>query len=171
MGETIIPAADQDALFEKAVALLEAARERGLTCGTAESCTGGLVSAALTAVPGSSDVHQGAVVSYACSVKVALLGVSQRTLDTVGAVSEDCARQMAEGAREALHCDVALSTTGIAGPGGAVPGKPVGTVWYAVATPTGTVARLGTFPGDRSQVRAQAVAAVLDLACGVLVDA
>lgn len=162
--DLIIPTDLQGALHDRAEGLLDRCRERGLTLGSAESCTGGLLSGSLTAIAGSSDVVMGGVVSYACAVKVALLGVSQATLDSVGAVSEECARQMAEGARRALGVDVALSTTGIAGPGGAVPAKPVGTVWYAVAGPWGTEARLGHFEGDRARVRAQACLAVMDLA-------
>ena len=143
--------------------VLEGARERGLSVGTAESCTGGLVEGALTAVPGSSDVVKGAVGSYACSVKHAILGVSDEVLDSVGPVSAECAAQMAEGARPALGCDVSVSVTGIAGPGGAEPGKPVGLVWFGVSDGVKTHTESEVFPGDRAEVRLRAVAHALEL--------
>ena len=149
-----------------AAEVLDAARAKGLKLGTAESCTGGLVEASLTAVPGSSDVVMGAVGSYACSVKSDILGVSEDTLSSVGAVSSECAAEMAEGARKALGADVAVSVTGIAGPGGAVPGKPVGLVWFGLAAPSGTTTVSETFPGDRSEVRLQSVMRALELLKG-----
>ena len=155
-----------EAATEFASEVLDAARAKGLKLGTAESCTGGLVEASLTAVPGSSDVVMGAVGSYACSVKSALLGVSDQTLASVGAVSSECAAEMAEGARKALGADVAVSVTGIAGPGGAVPGKPVGLVWFGLATPAGTTTACETFAGDRSEVRLQSVMRALELLKG-----
>lgn len=142
----------------------------GLTVGTAESCTGGLVAGALTAVPGSSEVVLGGVVSYACSVKHRVLGVEQDVLDGVGAVSRECAGQMAEGARRALGCDVAVSVTGIAGPGGAEPGKPVGTVWFGLATPRGTQEHVCHLAGDRDGVRREAVLEALSLLRDGLVE-
>ena len=146
------------ALAAQAVAALEAA---GLTAACAESLTGGLIAGALTAVPGSSAVVRGGVVSYAAEAKRDVLGVSPRALDEAGVVSEPVARQMAEGARERLRADVAVAVTGIAGPGGAEPGKPVGTVWMAVAEAEGSVARLFCFEGDRQAVRLQTVAEAL----------
>lgn len=148
-----------------AASALDAARASGVTLGCAESCTGGLVAGALTAVAGSSDVMRGGVVSYAVPVKHEVLGVSSEVLDEpgVGAVSGECATQMAEGARRVLGCDVAVSVTGIAGPGGAEPGKPVGTVWMGLATPLGTRAERFLFPGARDEVRRGAVAAALAL--------
>ncbi len=136
-----------------------------MTIGTAESCTGGLVSAALTDVPGSSEVVRGGVVSYAAEVKQAVLGVQPIVCNTagLGVVSEVCARQMAEGACRALKCDVAVSTTGIAGPTGSEPGKPVGTVWFAVSSACGTHASRRLLPGNRSGVRAHAVRVALQL--------
>ena len=136
---------------------LAAVRSRGQSVGTAESCTGGLVEGALTAVPGSSDVVKGAIGSYACSVKHEVLGVDQDVIDGVGPVSPECAQQMATGARKALGCDLAVSVTGIAGPGGAEPGKPVGYVWFGLAGPDGVRTECVTFPGDRSEVRLRAV--------------
>ena len=149
----------------EAEATLEAARAAGVTLGCAESCTGGLVSGILTAVPGSSDVTRGGVVSYAIPVKHEVLGVPSEVLDTpgLGAVSSECARAMAEGARRVLGCDVAVSVTGIAGPGGEEPGKPVGTVWFGLAGPAGTKSVLRLFEGDRQQVRLAAVLQALAL--------
>lgn len=112
------------------------------TLGIAESCTGGAVSARITSVPGSSAYFRGSVVSYSNDVKVSQLGVSPDTLATVGAVSEETIRQMAEGVRKALKTDVGIATSGIAGPDGGTPDKPVGTIWIAVATPTETRTRL-----------------------------
>lgn len=146
------------ALATQAVTALEAA---GLTAACAESLTGGLIAGALTAVPGSSAVVRGGVVSYAAEAKRDVLGVSPRALDEAGVVSEPVARQMAEGARERLRVDVAVAVTGIAGPGGAEPGKPVGTVWMAVAEAEGSAARLFCFEGDRQAVRLQTVAEAL----------
>jgi nicotinamide-nucleotide amidase len=119
--------------------LLEA---RKWTLSIAESCTGGAVSARITSVPGSSAYFQGSVVSYNNDVKVNQLGVSPDTLATVGAVSEETIRQMAEGVRKALKTDVGIATSGIAGPDGGTPDKPVGTIWIAVATPAETRTRL-----------------------------
>lgn len=134
-----------------------------LTLGSAESCTGGLVSGALTAVPGSSAVVMGGVASYALSVKSAVLGVLQETLDGPGAVSSDCARQMAEGACRVLGCNVAVSTTGIAGPGGEEPGKPVGTVWFGICFSGITKTEVCLFAGNRDEVRRRAVMHALQL--------
>ena len=146
------------ALAGQAVAALSAA---GMTAATAESLTGGLVTGALTAVPGSSAAVRGGVVSYAAEAKQAVLGVDERAIERDGVVSEPVARQMAEGARERLVADVAVAVTGIAGPGGAEPGKPVGTVWMAVADADGTTAREFRFEGGRAEVRLRTVAEAL----------
>lgn len=122
----------------------------GVTLATAESCTGGLLAAQLTALPGASVYFRGGVVSYSNDAKEELLGVRHATLDTYGAVSETTAREMAEGVRRRLDADYGVATTGIAGPGGGTPDKPVGTVWVALASPHGTSARLLHF-GDRRQ--------------------
>lgn len=149
--------------FALAQEVIREAQGRGLKVGTAESCTGGLVSAALTDVAGSSAVVLGSIVSYDPAVKRAVLGVSSRVCDEpwLGVVSECCARAMAEGARRVLSCDVAVSTTGIAGPGGAEPSKPVGTVWFAVSSRLGTRSLRRLLAGDRSAVREEAVRVAL----------
>lgn len=116
--------------------------EKHLTLGVAESCTGGFVSAQITKVPGASAYFQGSVVSYSNNVKINMLGVLPETLNEFGAVSEETIRQMAEGVRRALKTDVGIATSGIAGPDGGTPDKPVGTIWIACATPKRTVTRL-----------------------------
>lgn len=145
---------------EKLVALLKA---NGLTCGTAESCTGGGVGSAITGVPGSSAVFAGGIISYANDIKERVLGVSAETLATVGAVSSETAAQMAKGARELLRVDLAVSLTGIAGPDGGSPEKPVGLVWFGLATPNGVRTEKAIFRGDREAVRAQAVTHALGM--------
>lgn len=141
----------------RAASVLAAARARGATIATAESCTGGLVAAALTSVPGSSESVAGGVVSYLPSVKRRVLGVDGETIERHGVVSCETAAAMATGARALLESDLAVSTTGIAGPGGAEDGKPVGTVCFAVATPDGVRSERRVFAGTRREVRAQAV--------------
>ncbi|MCD8386868.1 MAG: CinA family nicotinamide mononucleotide deamidase-related protein [Bacteroidales bacterium] len=132
--------------------LLERLKERGFTLATAESCTGGNIAHHITSIPGSSESYLGGVVSYSNDVKHRLLGVSQADLDAYGAVSQPVALQMAAGAARAINADCAMATTGIAGPGGGTPDKPVGTVWIAAHTPAGTEAKLLRLPGDRSRV-------------------
>jgi len=144
--------------------LVSAAGTRSLTVATAESCTGGMVAAAITDVPGASAVFLGGVVSYADDVKRSALRVSNRTLGEYGAVSAEVAAEMAEGARSALGADFAVATTGIAGPDGGSADKPVGLVWFAVAGPSGTVTTARRFfGGSRESVRARATATALDL--------
>lgn len=126
--------------------------ERGQTLATAESCTGGTIAARFTAMPGASAYFRCGVVSYSNEAKIGLLGVDPATLERFGAVSEQVARQMAEGARRAAGSDYAVATTGIAGPAGGSAGKPVGTVWIAVAGPRGTVAVLKQCGTDRGQI-------------------
>ena len=131
--------------------MLELCRERGLTLATAESCTGGLVAARLTSVPGSSDVFLGGVVAYANEVKEAELDVPAEVLAEHGAVSAETAAAMARGARERLGADVAVAVTGIAGPGGGTPEKPVGLVYLHAAGPAASRGRaqLPRRPRDR----------------------
>ena len=147
-------------IAERLVKLLAA---QGLTCVTAESCTGGGVGAAITAAPGSSAVFLGGVVSYANAVKRDVLGVTPATLETVGAVSSETAAQMADGARRLLKADLAVSVTGIAGPDGGSAAKPVGLVWFGLATASGVRTEKAVFAGDRAAVRAQAVTHALGM--------
>lgn len=151
--------------------LVREGSSHGVTVGTAESCTGGLVAGAVTAIPGSSEVIRGGVVSYAIPVKHDVLGVSWDILDApgVGAVSSECAAAMCEGARRVLGCDLAVSVTGIAGPGGAEPGKPVGTVWFGLATPAGTHTERHLLSGGRDEVRTKAVRVAVGLLLGGIV--
>lgn len=140
-----------------------AIRARGYRLAIAESCTGGLVSHLLTSIPGASEYLIGAAVTYANSAKTRLLGVSEDTLRGHGAVSAEVAAEMAEGARRLCEVDVAVSITGIAGPGGGTSTKPVGLVHWAVAHPGGTVVRERVFPGSRADIQAAAAYAALDL--------
>ncbi|GGM89174.1 CinA-like protein [Dyadobacter beijingensis] len=123
--------------------------QNNATVGTAESCTGGYVANQITSIPGSSRYYEGSVVSYSNAIKTSVLGVSPETLETYGAVSEQTAREMAEGARRVLNTTFAISTTGIAGPDGGTPEKPVGTVWIACATPEETFTQLLTLRNNR----------------------
>jgi nicotinamide-nucleotide amidase len=142
--------------------VLSDCRAKGLTLATAESCTGGLVAARLTSVPGSSDVFAGGVVSYADAVKVNELGVPPDLIRLHGAVSPEVARAMAQGARERLGVDVAVGVTGVAGPGGGTPEKPVGLVYVLAAGPGGAEHSGDlNFPGDRATIRARATATAL----------
>jgi PncC family amidohydrolase len=136
---------------------------RGLTRALAESCTGGLVSHRLTEVPGSSDYFRGAVVAYANEAKQQLLGVRRSTLDDHGAVSAETALEMARGARRALGTDVGLSVTGIAGPGGGLPGKPVGLVFVALAASDDERCERHVWESDRSGNKELSAQAALDL--------
>ena len=136
---------------------------QGLTMSCAESCTGGLLSARLTAVPGSSAYVIGGIVSYCNKVKEQQLGVGQHDLETVGAVSETVARQMAEGVRRKLDTDIGVGITGIAGPGGATEGKPLGLVYIAVAGAKDTIVTRNVFTGDRQQVRWQSTEKALSM--------
>lgn len=138
-------------------------RLRGKTLVTAESCTGGGIGAALTDVSGSSAVYKGGIISYCNEVKHRVLGVEQQLLDTLGAVSGPVAEQMAAGARHVLDADIAVSVTGLAGPGGDEYGNPVGTVFIGYCDENQTLSREYHFPGDREQVRSQAVEAALEL--------
>jgi nicotinamide-nucleotide amidase len=144
--------------------VLDLCRARGWSLGTAESCTGGLVSARLTSMPGSSDVFQGGVVSYSDRVKETELGVLPATLAEQGAVSAETAAEMAAGVRAGLGVDVGVAVTGIAGPGGGTPEKPVGLVHLHAETPEGGRGLAFSFPSDRDTIRARATVAALHLA-------
>ena len=145
--------------FEAAVlALADALRARGAKIASAESCTGGLIAAACTAVAGSSDWFERGFVTYSNEAKTELLGVDAALIAAVGAVSEEVARAMAEGALLHSHAQLSVAVTGIAGPGGATKGKPVGTVWLALAQRgAATHSELLTLAGDRAAVREQTV--------------
>jgi nicotinamide-nucleotide amidase len=144
--------------------VLALCRAGGHSLATAESCTGGLVAARLTSVPGSSDVFRGAVVSYADEVKERELGVPAETLARYGAVSAETARAMALGVRERLGVDVAVSVTGVAGPGGGTAEKPVGLVYLHAASPDGELDGGFNLPADRDTIRRRATVSALHLA-------
>ena len=137
--------------------------EKKLTCATAESCTGGGVGYAITGIAGSSAVFWGGIISYDNSVKRDVLGVPAEVLATKGAVSSECAAAMAEGARRCLKTDLAVSITGIAGPGGGTAEKPVGLVWFGLASKADTITEKKIFPGDREAVRTAAIEHALTL--------
>jgi nicotinamide-nucleotide amidase len=158
--------AEDDRPVEELVLAL--CRTGGLTLASAESCTGGLVAARLTSVPGSSDVFRGGVVAYANEAKIDQLAVPAETIERHGAVSAETARAMAEGARTRLHADVAVAVTGVAGPGGGTPEKPVGRVYVHVSGPDRDDGRELTIPGDRDAVRARATVTALHLVRRVL---
>lgn len=145
-------------LAEAAIAQL---KQTGVTLATAESCTGGGIGHALTAVPGSSAVYLGGVISYTNGVKEKLLGVPADTLKCFGAVSPETARAMASGAQQAIGSQLAISVTGLAGPDGDGSGKPVGLVYLGMAGQGWTQTREYHFTGDRASVRQQAVQAAL----------
>ncbi len=148
--------------------VLAASREQGLSLATAESCTGGLVAARLTSVPGASDVFRGGVVAYENDVKLAQLAVPEETLDEHGAVSAETAAAMAAGVRDSLGAEVAVAVTGIAGPDGGTPEKPVGLVFLHVSGPGAEQGRELRLPGDREAIRRRATAAALHLLREVL---
>lgn len=135
-----------------------------MTMATAESCTGGGIALAITSVAGSSDYFEGSIVAYSNAVKNRLLGVSNETLASVGAVSEQCAREMAIGVRSAIGASLGISSTGIAGPGGATARKPVGLVYIACAMQDAVIARELRLRGDRATIMRDATAAALQLA-------
>ncbi len=140
----------------------EAMRKAGKTLATAESCTGGLIAHKITALAGASDYYRGGVVAYSNEVKECALGVRHATLEAHGAVSEETVREMVEGVRSRLGADYAVATTGIAGPGGGTPAKPVGTVWIGIASESTTVTKLLHLSGNRSEIAEQTCLAVFD---------
>jgi len=142
--------------------LYEALLVRGWTLSLAESCTGGGVSVALTDCPGISQVYLGSVVAYANSIKVGVLGIDPRVLDQNGAVSSPVALAMAQGVQALFNSTIALSVTGIAGPGGGTPEKPVGTVWLGLVGEGVSLSRHLTLKGNRKQIQDQSVQEALD---------
>ena len=143
--------------------LVKVLTEKKLTCATAESCTGGGVGYAITSVSGASAVFWGGVISYDNSVKHGTLGVPTEILKTKGAVSSECASAMADGVRQRMGTDLAVSITGIAGPGGGSAEKPVGLVWFGVASKFGSKTQKMIFPDDRDAVRGSAIEHALRL--------
>ena len=152
------------ALLDDAERLLASCRAHGLKLATAESCTGGLIAATLTAIAGSSDVMDRGFVTYSNAAKVEMLGVPAELIAAVGAVSQEVAERMAEGAVGRSAADIAVAVTGVAGPGGGTAEKPVGLVWFALAR-RGRESRTErhVFPGDRRAVRLATVARALAL--------
>jgi PncC family amidohydrolase len=138
-------------------------RARGLKLVAAESCTGGLIGSRITDVAGSSEYFWGSIVAYAYEVKVSLLGVSWETLNTYGAVSHETVLAMAYGARERLKGDIAISVSGIAGPGGGTPEKPVGTTCVGLVTPDGEWAKTFHFSGNREENKTASATAALQM--------
>ncbi len=138
-------------------------RERHLKLAAAESCTGGLIGSRITDVPGSSEYFLGSIVAYAYEVKAALLDVSWDTLNAYGAVSRETVLEMARGARNRLGGDIAISASGIAGPGGGSPDKPVGTTWIGLVSDEGEWANEFHFSGNREQNKSSAAEAALQM--------
>lgn len=157
-------------MAEKALEVLvgEALRAKGWTLALAESCTGGLIGHLVTQVPGSSEYFLGGVVAYAYDAKERLLGVRHQTLYEHGAVSRQTAMEMAHGARLAFGADVGLAVTGIAGPGGGLPDKPVGLTWIAISTRHAQRAAEHVWPGDRQAVKEQSARAALQSLLAIL---
>lgn len=154
---------DQDRLVALTGDLARELLDRQWRCVTAESCTGGGVAQALTELPGSSDWFERGFVTYSNDAKVELLGVAQHTLEGFGAVSEETAREMAQGALRGSRGQAAIAVTGVAGPSGGSPDKPVGTVVFAWALREGgTTSRIRRFDGDRSAIRRAAVAHAIE---------
>ena len=140
-----------------AKAVLFEAKTKKLKISCAESCTGGLVGAALTEIPGSSEVFNGSAVTYSNEAKIKILGVTENTLKNFGAVSENCAKEMAEGSLKIYDSDFAVSITGIAGPDGGTDLKPVGTVCFGIASKNETKTFTEIFSGNRAEIRLSAV--------------
>ena len=154
-----------DKVYKLAEQVIRMAQEQRRTISTAESCTGGGIGAALTAINGSSEVYVGGIISYSNAVKTSLLGVLKKTIKKHGAVSRQTAKAMAKGARKTLSTDIAISVTGIAGPTGGSPDKPVGTVWIGLAVQgQNASAQHFLFEGDgRENVRDETIIAALEI--------
>lgn len=163
-----LSAPDEAGLTDFATRLQELAIARGLSVGTAESCTGGLIGHSITAVAGSSAYYRGGIVSYADEVKTALLGVSAGTLEHHGAVSAQVAVAMAENVRQRVGSDYGVAVTGVAGPDGGTEAKPVGLTYVATAGPRGHQVRRHVWEGDRAANKVKSAAAALRLLLDVL---
>lgn len=152
--------------------LLEILGERGLTLGVAESCTGGLLGAAITAVPGASNAFAGGFITYTDRLKSDLLGVDAGEIEGHGAVSASVVEAMAHGVRDRMRVDMAIAVSGVAGPGGGTEKKPVGTVWIAIMGPEHLLdVKRYRFDGDREAVRRQSVEAALQRAVDMVEEA
>ena len=136
-------------------------RQKGLTLGVVESATGGLISHLITNVPGSSDYYQGSITAYSNEVKIKVVGVKADTINQYGVVSHQVAEEIAQGGRKVLAVDICLADTGIAGPGGATPGKPVGLFYIGLSHQAGTYSQKHHFHGDREQNKRSAAEAAL----------
>ncbi len=145
-------------------------RRKGLTLGLVESATGGLISHLITNVPGSSDYYKGSVTAYSNQTKISLVGVKEETINKFGAVSSQVAEEMAQGGRRVLSVDICLADTGIAGPSGATPGKPVGLFYIGLSYQAGTYSRKYSFHGDREQNKQDAAQAALSWLREYLLD-
>ncbi len=156
-------------IFALSAELITLANAQKMTVGTAESCTGGLIGAAITAIPGSSSVFKGGIIPYANAVKIQQLNIPAEMIDNHGAVSQGVAEAMAKNARDILNVDIAVSVTGVAGPGGGSVEKPVGMVWMGLATPHGTTTQCHQF-GDigRNKVRDVTCFEALKAICNTL---
>ncbi|HEY0183607.1 MAG TPA: CinA family protein [Rhodopila sp.] len=158
-----------DSTLQDAESLLAACRAKGIMLATAESCTGGLIAAALTAIAGSSDVVDRGFVTYSNDAKHQMIGVPMPLIDAHGAVSEEVARAMAEGALARSRAAIVISVTGVAGPGGGSPEKPVGLVCFGLArTAVPSISDRQIFPGDRAAIRADTVAHAFKMIRAVL---
>ena len=136
-------------------------RRNGLTLGVVESATGGLISHLITNIPGSSDYYKGSITAYSNETKIKVIGVKESTIKKYGAVSHPVAKELAQGGRKLLATDICLADTGIAGPGGATPGKPVGLFYIGISHQAGTYSQEHHFPGDRKQNKRDAAEAAL----------
>ncbi len=163
-----LTAATEPSLPELAAHLQQSALLHGITVGSAESCTGGLIGHAITTIPGSSGYYRGGVVSYADDVKVSMLDVPLASIERHGAVSAQVAVAMAEGVRERVGSDFGVAVTGVAGPDGGTESKPVGLTYIAVAGPSGHEVRRHVWDGDRASNNEHSAAAALGLLCEVL---
>lgn len=154
--------------FREAEELVELLIEKGLKVSTAESCTGGLIAASIVSVPGASSVLDEAHVTYANEAKMRYLNVGEETLRNRGAVSSECAREMALGLQKLSGCDLAICSTGLAGPGGATPLKPVGLVYIGIALKDQVHVFENHFKGSRDEVRNASVSKAFEEACRLL---
>ena len=137
-------------------------RQKGLTLGVVESATGGLISHLITNIPGSSDYYKGAITAYSIETKIKVVGVKEDTINQYGVVSHQVAEEMAKGGRKILATDICLADTGIAGPSGATPGKPVGLFYLGLSHKTSTFSQQHSFQGSREQNKRDAAKAALD---------